>query len=548
MDHPQKKSYKWLIKLAWAFEITAALIGLFVAQSFGLLAFDYQKRELGDSLGLAAYINIILAALPFIMIAFGELLKIPISQIIYEARKISIKIIYLIVLIAITLITFETVYLGMERQYHNVTRMVTFPKQKVEQNKELIKNLNNRLKRINENTPKKIREDYQEKVKAEQEIFNSQIKNIDDAYKKSQTLDVSIEDTRLKELENDRKKIIEERDNKIELLSTQISEQQKLKSDNFEKLKDAKDPLIRRGPADDIRDAIKFIDERLINLNEERKTIIDDFETRIENNNNQIRRTREIKNKKSFEKSSTDIYQKNRNELASQRNESLKQLEKERQELEKEISLEKKEINNIKNSITSIEEKIANLKNEIDNAASNNQIYRMAMMFYEGADRPADISKDQADFVAIIWFGSVAFIISTLGAAMAFGYFILSNQEKNNNPKKIPPSRSLNRAARLALRALRKRWKEPKIIKVTTTIEKEIPKEVIKEVPVEKVVIKEVEKEVPVNKVSLKEVPVEVVSKEIIYTPLWTNDPDRLKFGKTKVENITSEKEDEEDK
>ena len=82
MDHPQKKSYKWLIKLAWAFEITAALIGLFVAQSFGLLAFDYQKRELGDSLGLAAYINIILAALPFIMIAFGELLKIPINLLI----------------------------------------------------------------------------------------------------------------------------------------------------------------------------------------------------------------------------------------------------------------------------------------------------------------------------------------------------------------------------------------------------------------------------------------------------------------------------------
>ena len=542
------KSYSWLIKLAWAFEIAAALIGLFVAQSFGLLAFDYQKKELGDTLGLAAYINIILAALPFIMIAFGELLKIPISQIIYEARKISIKIIYSIVLIAITLITFETVYLGLERQYHNVTRMVTLPKQKVEQNKEFIKNLNNRLERINENTPKKIRADYREKVKAEQENFNSQIKNIDEAYKKSQTIDVSIEDIRLKELESDRKKIIKERDNKIKLTDNQISEQQKFKSDNFEKLKDAKDPLIVRGPADDIRDAIKFIDKRLIDLNKERKKIIDNFDARIETNNNQINRIRQIKNKKSFEKSSTDIYKKNRNELTSQRNEKLKILEKEREDLEKEIGLEKKEINNIKKSIFSTEEIIANLKNEIDTAASNNQIYRMAMMFYKGADRPADISKDQADFVAIVWFGSVAFIISTLGAAMAFGYFILSNQEKYNNPNKIPPSRSLNRSARLAFRALRKRWKEPKIVKVTNIIEKEIPKEVIKEIPVEKVVIKEVEKEVPVDKVVLKEVPVEVVSKEIIYTPLWTNDPDRLKFGKTKVENITSEKEEKKDK
>ena len=131
---------------------------------------------------------------------------------------------------------------------------------------------------------------------------------------------------------------------------------------------------------------------------------------------------------------------------------------------------------------------------------------------------------------------------------MAFGYFILSNQEKNYNPKKIPNSRSLNRSARLALRALRKRWKEPKIVRVTDTIEKLVPKEVIKEVPIEKIVIKEVEKEVPVEKVSLKEVPVEIVSKEVIYTPLWTNDPDRLKFGITKDDNITSKKEEEEDK
>jgi hypothetical protein len=70
--------------------------------------------------------------------------------------------------------------------------------------------------------------------------------------------------------------------------------------------------------------------------------------------------------------------------------------------------------------------------------------------------------------------------------------------------------------------SLRKRIREPKI--VTKIRIKEVPKEVIKEVPVQKVV--------------LTEVPVEVIKKEVFYEPLYTKDPDLLKFGTAKVRDI----------
>tara|TARA_B100001057_G_scaffold496527_1_gene598230 strand:- start:330 stop:1973 length:1644 start_codon:yes stop_codon:yes gene_type:complete len=547
MDH-SKKSYKWLISLAWAFEITAALVGLSVAWSLGIQAFEYQKKTLGNILGNMAYIEVILASLPFVMVALGELLKIPISQIIYEAKKIKIKIIYFIVLIAITAITFETVYLGMERQYNLITSMVTIPKQKVESNRETIKNLNSKLEKIKENTPQKIREEYQQKVEDAKKNFNTLLNNLEEEFKNKQSLDVTVEDMLLKELENDRNKIKKERDDKLSDIDSQISAQENNKLKILEQLKDAKTSFFTKSPADDLRDQIDIINKKLKELNEKRTSTQSLFAAKISNNSAEINKTREAKNRKKFEKQSTDSYQKKRSDLVKERDRVLRDLEKERQELGKEIAQEKNNIKNIQNNISIFEETIAELNNEIDFAAKNSQIYRIAMMFYAGSQRPSDISKEQADRVALIWYGSVAFIISTLGAALAFGYFILSDQKIYNNPNKLPPSRTLNRSMRLALRALRKRWKEPKVVKVTNTIEKAVPKEVIKEVPVEKVVIKEVEKEVPVDKVSLKEVPVEVVSKEIIYTPLWTNDPDRLKFGKTKVENITAEKEDEEDK
>jgi hypothetical protein len=173
--------------------------------------------------------------------------------------------------------------------------------------------------------------------------------------------------------------------------------------------------------------------------------------------------------------------------------------------------------------LTPLKDKALQLENKVLAAYSSTQIYRIARTVY-GVERGQRITEKQLSLVATVWFGSLAGIVSTMGIFLAFGAFILKHpvaefHEQEKHKRRNAPMR---RAFRLMLRALRKRFKEPKI--VTKIKEVEVPKEVIKEVPVDKVVF--------------RDVPVEVVKKQVIHVPIYTNDPDLIKFGTTKVKDI----------
>jgi hypothetical protein len=550
-----EEQYKMLIILAWAMEIIAATIGLAVAITFGYQSYNYQINQ--GSLSTAAYISIMLGTLPFIMIAFAEILKIPIAKIIYDANKVSVRIIYSIIIVAITILTFETIMLGLERQYHNITIQVTDPLRKVSQHKEKIINLEDRLKRIQELTPEKMRENFNAKIQIAEDNYQASKKLEDDNFNENKILDTSFEGATIKALQKDREDLKTRFIEKKKDIRNKISETRDEKRKKSAELATAKDTFFgTNDPADIIRKQIKTLDDDEKIYKDERKQIEVQYNQELLTLDNKIKELQSELNRKESSRKSKKDYKSAINILKNKRKKDLEAIDKENKELEKQIKNDRSNVRKIKTEISNFKENIEVLNSTIDKAASESQIYRLAMIFQwafrdEGelkAARPSDITRDEADTVAMWWFGSVSLIVSTLGAALAFGYFILNNQEKiiKSTSNKKPPSSSINRAFRLVLRALRKRLKEPKII--TKIREKEVPKEVIKEIAVEKIVIKEVEKEVPVDRIVLKEVPVEVVSKEIIYTPLWTNDPDRLKFGKTKVENITSEKKDEEEK
>ena len=133
-----------------------------------------------------------------------------------------------------------------------------------------------------------------------------------------------------------------------------------------------------------------------------------------------------------------------------------------------------------------------------------------------------EVTLDNVTKIAFWWYGSLAALVSIMGVVLAFGALILRHPKekyKDLNPEK---RHRLKKTIRRMFISLRKRIREPKI--VTRTIIKEIPKEVIKEIPVQKVV--------------LAEVPVEIIKKEVFYEPLYTKDPDLLKFGTAKVRDI----------
>ncbi len=93
---------------AWALEIVASLLGLTTGIALGYQAFSIAEP------GSITSIDLILASAPFFMVAIAELTKIPIATLLFSVNWLWKPIVF-IFLIALAGITFETVFMGLER-------------------------------------------------------------------------------------------------------------------------------------------------------------------------------------------------------------------------------------------------------------------------------------------------------------------------------------------------------------------------------------------------------------------------------------------------
>jgi hypothetical protein len=264
------------------------------------------------------------------------------------------------------------------------------------------------------------------------------------------------------------------------------------------------------------------------------------------------------------------LYKKNINQLESDQAEELKKIN-DSQTVLKNLELQEASYKE------DLEDKLEIVRNE----AQKSQIYRLAASWYE-LDDVAKVNKEQLKWVSIIWFGSIALIISTMGTVLALisvilqdpdafvarspvnlkriigKIFLISGWRLNKLIKALANlvvsltkllisfaeifrgfiGKPLQRSFRSFVIRLRKRINKPKIVIEKVEVEKEVvkevevekivevEKEVIKEVEIEKIVEveKEVIKEVPVDKIVIQEVPKEIIRKELVYVPLYSVD------------------------
>ena len=118
----REKWGKRLLIAAWISVIIAAIIGLVIAWSVAYTAYLFEENE------SIQFVNVFFATLPFVIVSTVELLKIPLVYKIYNSKRVILKSIFAVVLILVTLVTFETVMLGFERQYANMTTEVDIPR------------------------------------------------------------------------------------------------------------------------------------------------------------------------------------------------------------------------------------------------------------------------------------------------------------------------------------------------------------------------------------------------------------------------------------
>ena len=554
---------KKLYFTAWVVEIIAATIGLTIAWSQGYASYLFLLAENEGVFPVLQLFSLFIAALPFVMIAVAELLKIPFAYLVYMNRRPLVKIVYSFVLLSVTFITFETLIIGLEMQYNNITQQVRAPQKQLEVINDKLKDTSNRIFRLESQTEESIKFTINEMLQSAKQNRDFDIENYTNqknalyrstnssAYNQieilqqenkqiesqSQTsighlqadLGISIteESANARQVTINQNKQIDALRNEILRIEEKIArKEEKLSGDFLGGLFSTDIPQWNKDIDRKEQQIDKLMNANLVGVTASSKTrreienIRNDTNNKISENNTKITQLKIKVALAQGDNLKIKTIEENIDIRLGAYAESLSIIERKRAKMEAVFENKDATIELLYADKDEFIEKQGVKKTQIDKAAANSQVYRIAMGWYE-KDRASDVTRTEADNVAFFWFGSLALIVSTIGVSLAFGAYILKHPVHGYPAKKHAKSRII-KALMLTLRRLRKRLRNPKI--VIKIKEVEVPKEVIKEVPVDKVVF--------------KEIPVEIVKKQVIHVPIYTNDPDLIKFGTTKVKDI----------
>jgi hypothetical protein len=558
IDGSRLKLGKQLYAFAWAFEICAVLIGLAIALMQGYSSFE-EMEAYNTNTGFVTSTNIFIAAMPFIMVALVEITKIPFVGAFYQAKSIAWKFIFGFTLIFMAAITFESAANGFERNFNALIFGINDFKRNLSATEEKIGNLEDQRGRLSTLTSDQIEAEFQEKYsnlsaaraadakivsgrKAELRATteNETLTNLRDEIQEKSLRRQGLEALKAQAVDDANKiyqtLLSEGRTNTTsELRSLQSALQRKQDSydssltqsykeieganiftrnsvrDDWEERLNAKDAEIS-----DLELEIRNFDRTSYQLKERENLVlqIDSINSQFDPQILQVleeRRTLRERLARSIGTKEKDIEDRVRNfdaelaaieqrfdragdEIKLQRNDALERFDS-----------NSDRIDSIDDELDSLNSARLDLRKEINTRVGNNQVYRMAQMFY-GKEQAADIDRQEVVLVASIWFGSLAALIAFTGIMLALASYVLSDQSvSKKDESKYPINRLLARFVNSGRRYFISKRRTQKL-----PIIKEVPKEIIKEVEVSKVVT--VEK------------PIEVKVREVVHVPFYTND------------------------
>lgn len=582
---------------AWTFEIFAATIGILVAIVTGIQSHNtfeelnlLQNIGIDSSLSIHQWSDVVLGFVPFIMVAIAELLKIPMSYLVYINRNLITKTLFSIILLGLTFITFETIFNGFERQFNNITIQVRVPLEKLQSK---AKQIDFRKAYIEENesiSESDIEIKYYNTSTSDNRAIDKSLANIDDQILQVQLNSGGPLSDEIKQITSKRDRISKQMDKDIKSKQDNFSKTQK----SIEKINQRVSDRIRRndekissndlvinesgglfcfGSCNDAKkrnkklnhenDKLKMqLDKRVFILDDEISIIKNKFQSEIDQLDNSIENLQRKLSSLNVNNIQIDNLKAKKIEIQNSRTEKIEERGLRKQKEINNLDKVKELVFTYSAEINSLNFEVEELREEVNKYNSLSQVYRLAAKYlnfvkepyecklHEGKlvkddalfvlDQnvskskagqcqkaggiwkktkeitPSEVTSEAVSKVALVWFGSLAFLVSIMGVVLAFGSLIL----KHPNKKFINREESrwsVSKTFRRVFTAILKKARKPK-----RTVE--VPKVVIKEVPVDKVVF--------------KEVPIEVVKKEVVHIPIYTNDPDLLKFGTTKIKDV----------
>lgn len=578
-----------LVAIAWSIEIIAASIGLFIGISSAISSIAYYESLEGSNAIIGStFTNTFIGAAPFIIIAAVELTKIPLALGFYRTKRLVWRLLFLITLLLLVFVTFETMFNGLERNFSALESKIQEPRRQFQEQNSKLDNINTALSEVNSRTVEQIDDDYLVKINTATEESRNRINELSNSRNqsiqkitdnKNSLLEsyTSISDSRgtqqkvdriradIKKEEDDAIKLIQAENDRI---NTQLEDIdiaiQKIEDNMTSELLNA--GIFGKGA---IRTAAQNKTNQRI---EEKQTISkarEDVISKIEAKRDAFVNSKRIDLAKAEEeltkaqgKDSGDIekgtsaYDKQIDSeyeywggLIAEENSSLERrlnsLDSEKAELKSLQRKREESIPLLEGERLAIRQEIVSLENQINAAARENNIYRITGRFYD-RESAADIKVEELKVVTSIWFGSIAFIAAVVGAVLALAGFVL--QDPESYKPILHKKRPFRNALRGLLIRLRKFYKNRRTGVIRTTIRSllvdlrrwvrsprikyqkiKVPHEVIKEVP-------------GPEKIVYKEVPKEIIKNEIVYVPLYSVDEGTI----TKDKVIVPKKEKDE--
>lgn len=571
-----KTTGKRLIYFAWAIEIVVALVSFSISISL-VVKGQQQVAQVGAD--GAQNIDFIIIGLSFFVIGIIELTKIPLATALYNAATQNFKVIFFIALIAVNVLTIETIVQGLRTAFSANSLAVDLERQELKNLEDQLANIEtqkidkdsitsdilNQIEILEKNV--ELQKDQISRYKSDAIREKDDLrKELSEANPKAQSLQTQIEDAKKKidELESKKTKISE--DSKIKQYIQQIDREQKningLRSDEkvlfAEKADLAGKPF--KGSAKKAIDQkleaisktiltkeneITRLDKNITNRqNELEKNYNENIETTeklILNLQNKYDKTLGL-SKQKIEPKEKSIDQR-RDKDIERSNEKIKGYNQDIEELKKKLPDNQNNSGSNSQNGNYLQDKLGittlidKKTKEFRDIAGRNQIYSIAKLIkffpplYWFSDQkiPDDFGEEDLsarDLERAFWVfgGLLAFIISVIGTLVAFAGLHMQDREAHLKHNKILASKTTfgYRLRRLISNLSRYLQTSISIMLKPKTVEKIVEKEVEVEKIVEKPVVEE---KIVYQKV---EVPKEVVKKELVHVPLWTQDPDLI--------------------
>ena len=496
--------------------------------------------------------------------------KIPLALGFYRVKRIVWRTLFLITLALLILVTFETMFNGMERNFSALESKIQIPRTEYQEKRATLINIDQSINEINVRTLETIDEEYAIKFEKIEDDRRLQIKDLNeqrdtevfeistriktlmdsfaivaDASGLEQSVDRVRQDIQTKKTET-RAFIAKENEiaaEKVESLNIQI---QKIDDNMTTELTNKK----FFQTAQSIRDAANlrkspFLAERLEILTELQSKI-----QKAEEDRDYFikQKERELTLKESdlvqSQGARSGVLDKNLSTLQQQQDEIKDRYASRVLELNEQFDLrialaekQKEETKNIQKTreqtIPKLEarrldvrDSIVQLENQINLAARENNIYRITGRFYD-RESAAEITADELKVVTTIWFGSIAFVAALVGPVIALAGFVLQDPEAYKPQRyrrsyvknallgvlmRIRRFYGVTRKTGIIRRAFRalimdiRKWFRAPRIKFK---EIRVPHEVIKEVP-------------GPERIVYKEVPKEIIRRELVYVPFYS--------------------------